>query len=139
MFLEATKQVIFSSRIWKKLNRPFTKLEEALRKVLPLTLPYLFSFFFFHSPISSPTSTPLFFLLPCFFDWMGDHMPLLMSYFTKWYYGSTHAIPWYLSSRRNLLCVLCNKASSLLRSDTQCFLLTLWFDIKHTHKNKQHK
>ena len=33
-------------------------------------------------------------------------------------YGSTHIVPWYLSTRRILLCVLCNKASSLLKSNT---------------------
>ena len=44
-----------------------------------------------------------------------------------------------------LMHVLCNKVSSLLRSDTWCsFLLVLWFDIthtkkhKHTHKDTQH-
>ena len=35
-----------------------------------------------------------------------------------------------------LWCVLCNKASSLLRSDTQCvYLLLLWFDITGKHTN----
>ena len=45
---------------------------------------------------------------------------------------------WYLSTRRTLMCVLCNKASRLLRSDTRDFLLILWFDIKHTHRDTQH-
>ena len=53
-------------------------------------------------------------------------------------FGSTHVAPWYLSTRRTLMCVLCNKASSLLRSDTCGFLLVLWFDIKHTHNTAQH-
>ena len=36
--------------------------------------------------------------------------------------------------QKDLDCVLCNKASSLLRSDTWCgFLLVFWFDITHTH------
>ena len=35
-----------------------------------------------------------------------------------------------------LWCVLCNKASKLLRSDTQCvYLLLLWFDITDKHTN----
>ena len=33
-------------------------------------------------------------------------------------YGSTHVEPWYLSTGRILIYVLCNKASSLLSSDT---------------------
>ena len=34
--------------------------------------------------------------------------------------------PWYLNTRRILMCVLCNKASNLSRSDTWCgFLLVL--------------
>ena len=32
--------------------------------------------------------------------------------------GSTHVEPWHYSTRRTLLCVLCNKTSSLLRSGT---------------------
>ena len=36
-------------------------------------------------------------------------------------------------------CILCNKASGLLRSDTQCrVLLVLRFDITHTHKDTEH-
>ena len=38
--------------------------------------------------------TPLFFLLSCFFGWMGHH--------------ATHVKPWYLSTKRVLICVLCN-------------------------------
>ena len=34
-----------------------------------------------------------------------------------------------LSTRRTLMCVLCNKASSSLRSDTCHFLLVVGFDI----------
>ena len=38
-----------------------------------------------------------------------------------------------------LMHVLCNKVSSLLRSDTWCsFLLVLWFDITHTQKTQTH-
>ena len=37
-----------------------------------------------------------------------------------------------MTSLRTLVCVLCNKVSSLLRSDTCGFLLVLWFNITHT-------
>ena len=37
-----------------------------------------------------------------------------------------------MSSLKTLMCVLCNKAPCLLRSDTCGFLLVLWLDIKHT-------
>ena len=43
--------------------------------------------------------------------------PHLMWYFTYCYYSSTYVEPWYLSTRMTLVCVLCNKASSMLRSD----------------------
>ena len=53
--------------------------------------------------------------------------------------GSTHVEPWFLNARRTLMCVLCNKASSLLMSDTWCsFLLVLWFDITHTNTQTVH-
>lgn len=55
------------------------------------------------------------------------------------YYGSTHVKTWSLSTRRNLLYVLCNKVSSLLRSDTWYgFQLVLWFDVIQTHKDTAH-
>ena len=44
--------------------------------------------------------------------------PHVMCFSTEWYYGSAHVEPWYHITRLTLLCVLCNKASSLLRSDT---------------------
>ena len=55
----------------------------------------------------------------------------LMCYFSQWYYGSIYVEPWYLSSRRPLLCVLCNKASSKVWHICG-FLLVLWFNITHT-------
>ena len=42
----------------------------------------------------------------------------------------------HMSSLTTLMCALCNKVSSLLRSDTECFLLVLWFDITHTNTHK---
>ena len=51
----------------------------------------------------------------------------------------------HMSSLMTLMHVLCNKASSLQRSDTGCgFSLVLWFDLllthkhRHTHKDTQH-
>ena len=58
----------------------------------------------------------LLFLLSCFFGWIGDHATFDVLFYLK--YGSIHVKPWYLSTRRTLMCVLCNKASSLLGSGT---------------------
>ena len=70
-------------------------------------------------PFHLPPPLPLLFLLSCFFGWMGDctifDVPTIIH---NDIYGSTHLEPWYLSTRRTLMCVLCNKTSSLLRSDT---------------------
>ena len=92
-----------------------------------------------------PTS-PLLFLLPCFFDWMSDCTTSDVLFFTSWHHGSTHVDPWHL---RTLQCVfLCNKASvywvlthdmvfcwySDLVSHTHLHTLTQ----THTHKDTQH-
>ena len=74
--------------------------------------------------ISHPTPTPFSKIFPISFnfhphysfcclvsltEWViAQH---LMCYFTYWYYGSTHMEPWYLSTRKTLLCVLCNMVS----------------------------
>ena len=57
-----------------------------------------------------------------------------MCCFTLWYYGSTHIEPSYLSTRRTLLCVLCNKAWCLLRPDIPWFFANtlIWY---HAHKH----
>ena len=74
---------------------------------------------------------PLFFLLPDFSDWIGDHISFNMCF--------AHLESCYFSTRRTLLCVLCNKVSSLLRSDTYCsLLLVLWFDMTQTHEDTYH-
>ena len=71
---------------------------------------------------------PLLFLLPDFFDWIGDHISFNMCF--------THLKSCYFGTRRTLLCVLCKQVSSLLRSDTYCsFLLVLWFDMTQTHED----
>ena len=89
-----------------------------------------------NSPLSLPTPTPIALSVVLFLDWMGDHT-MGEHYFVSWYYRSTHL--WiHLSTRRTLMCVLCNKASSLLRSSTCDFLLVLWFDITHTQIQTQH-
>ena len=54
--------------------------------------------------------SPFLFLLPCFFDWMGDCAKSCY-FFTSWHYGSTHVELWDLSTTKTLWCVLCNKAS----------------------------
>ena len=43
--------------------------------------------------------------------------------------------PWYLSTRRTLMCVSCNKASSLLKSDTLWFFTgtLIWYQSHTTH------
>ena len=53
---------------------------------------------------------------------LNDNMDLYMS-----------SLGTLVYTRRTLMYVSCNKASSLLKSDTQWgFLLVLWFDINHT-------
>ena len=43
----------------------------------------------------------------------------------------------HMSNLRALICVLCNKVTSLLKSDKWCgFLLVLWFDIIRTHTRR---
>ena len=50
-------------------------------------------------------------------------------------YGSTHIEPWYLSTRRTLMYVFCNKAPSLLRSDTMWFFTGtwIWYHTQNIH------
>ena len=56
-----------------------------------------------------------------------------------WIYGSIHDQPCYISTRRILVCVLCYKTSSLLRSESRCvFLLVFWFDNTQMHKHTAH-
>ena len=84
--------------------------------LLKLSLPLL---------LSPQPPTPLLFLLSCFFGWMGDQSVLL----------NDIADLLMSSLRYDLRCVLCNKVSSLLRSDTcGIFAGTL---IWH-HTNTQH-
>ena len=82
--------------------------------------PILFTLpFFKFCPSPSPTSTPLLFLLPCFFGWMGDHATFAVLGYTmiSWIY--IYVKLWYNSTRKTLLSVLCIKVSR--RPDT------LWF------------
>ena len=58
---------------------------------------------------------------------------VLVLFFTWWYYGSTIIEPSYLSTRKTLMCFSCNKAWSLLRSDTCGFLLVLCWYYRHTN------
>ena len=84
-------------------------------------------------PPSLNYSPLLLFLLQCFLDWIG--------YCTTWCFillndiMDLHMWMWSLGIRRTLRCVLGNKLSNLLRSDTWGgFLLVLSFDITQTHK-----
>ena len=88
--------------------------------------------------------SPLFFLLSCFFGWMGDHATFDVLFYLRiiWIWTCRGLI---LSTRWTLMCVLCNKASSLMRCDTERDILpVLWFDITHknththTHTHKHH-
>ena len=90
----------------------------------------------FSNFVQLPSQSPpplLFFYLVSLVEWVIA--PYLMCYSTHWYYGSTHVEPWYHSTRRTLLCDLCNNASNLRRLDTCGLLLVLWFDIMHTHRH----
>ena len=53
-------------------------------------------------------------------------------------YGSIHVESWYHSTRRTLMCILCNKMSRLLRSDTYCGFY--WYSdlISHTQTHTAH-
>ena len=64
------------------------------------------------------------------------HLPPLLLFLLP-SFGSKYVKSWYLSTRRTLLCVLCNIASSSLRSDTCGFLLG---DLIHmnTHTKTAH-
>ena len=66
------------------------------------------------------------------FDRMGACIAFDVLYYLMilWIHTCQTFVP---SIRRTLMCVLCNKASNLLRSDTCDFLLVSWYDITHTH------
>ena len=53
--------------------------------------------------------------------------------------GSTHVKPWYNSTRKILLCVLCNKVSSLSRSDIFGFYTStlIWY-FTHIQRHTAH-
>ena len=84
----------------------------------PSLLPTPLPFFKF-----CPTPPP--FLVVSLAEWVI--VPYLIRYFND-------IMDLHMSSlgRTFLMCVLCKKLSSLLRSDTCGFLLVLWFDITHT-------
>ena len=99
--------------------------------------------------------TPIYLAYPPFFKFCSTSSPALFValflclawvnmlhltfYSTKLYNGSTHAELWKLSTRGTLMSVLCNKASSLLRSNTwHVFLPVTWFDITHNTPRGQY-
>ena len=67
-------------------------------------------------PTSPPPTHPqLSTSFACYFCWLVSLtewmiVPHLMCYFTQWYYESTNVDPWYLVTRRTLLCVLYNQS-----------------------------
>ena len=69
------------------------------------------------SPLPSIHTHTLLFLLSCFFGWMGNcaTFDVLFYLIVLWIYTYWALVP---CTRRTLMCVLCNKASSLVRSDT---------------------
>ena len=93
--------------------------------------PHFFKFY--------PTSLPFlsFFLLPCFFDWMGDRSTSVL-FLTQLHYGSTHVKSWYLSTTRTLRCVWCNNASVYWGLRYDLVFCWYWFDITHTNKDTRH-
>ena len=56
-------------------------------------------------------------------------------YFAEWYYGPKLVEPWYCSICSSLLCILCNKASSLMKGLIWMtwFLQEIWFGITQSH------
>ena len=78
---------------------------------------------------------PLFFLLSCFFSWMGDHTTFDVLFHDN--------IDLHMSSLGSLVpegpwCVLSNRASSLLRSDTYNLGQIHLISHTQTHKHTQH-
>ena len=91
-----------------------------------------FNFCWYHSPNPHPPS-PLFFLLSCFFDWMGDHATfhLLFYLMMLWNYTCRVLVPF--STRGTLMCVLCIKSHNVV--------FYWYFDLvshTQTYKHTQH-
>ena len=84
---------------------------EKVKPIFVYPLPLFFT-------LTSKTPLQLLILLPSFFLTEWVIVPHFIYCFTWWYNRSTYAEPWHLNTRRTLLRVLHNKASSLLRSDT---------------------
>ena len=60
-------------------------------------------------------------------------VPHLMCYFTNWYQGSTHVKPWYLSTRRTLMCFLCSKFTEVWHIMWFFAGTLIWYqDTRHT-------
>ena len=77
----------------------------------------------------------LFFLLSCFFGWMGDHatFDVLFYLIIIWIYTCQALVP------EGPWCVFYAKMSQVYRGLTYVlFLLVLWFDITNTQTHIQH-
>ena len=88
-------------------------------------------------PAPFPTFIPLLFLFLRFFSCMGDYA----TFDVLFYLMILWIKPWYFSTRRTLVCVLCNNITSLLRSVTcGLFVCNLigYHTHSHTNKDTQH-
>ena len=94
--------------------------------ILPIS-PYFFKCF--PTPhflvTSNLTSSVLFVVLFLMLNGWSCHI-----WCAEWWYGSTHVEPWYLSTRRTLMCVLCNKTEVWHNVVFHCYS-----DITHTNKH----
>lgn len=87
----------------------------------------------FSNPL--PPSSLLLFLLPSFFGGMRDCTTshVLFCLTISWIYGSANVEPWYLSSRRTLLCVLSNKTFTEVWHMTWFLAFTVIWCHMHAH------
>ena len=85
----------------------------------PPILPLFFKFVKPPFPCCLQPPSPLLFLLPCFFDWMGD-----------W---ATFDVVFYLMI---LWIYLCRLRTFVSEGSWYMFLLAIWFNITHTNTDK---
>ena len=88
------------------------------------------SFFFFNFVQSTIPLT----LFVALLFWLNVQ-PCQICYFAEWYYGPKLVEPLYCSTCSTLLCILCNKTSSLMKGLIWMtwFLQEIWFGITQSH------
>ena len=112
---------------WQRVPNPYILLR-------PTILPTLT--FFKFCPTPSPTSTPLLFLLHCFFGWMGDSATFAALFYVMILLINTcralvpkyqnDLVMWFMFyARRQVYWDLTHYV----------FLLAPWFDMTHTYKD----